>query len=116
MTIKDSNSIIYYWSELGTEIDGTSTGHGIARVLYSQNNGSYQVHHYYNITGAPDNMVGNGFRGYFNHNFSVGNTVKFKVQYGKNGSGGNHTLADTGPQGSFGGNPVTRFFAFEVNT
>ena len=118
ITIKDANSIFFYWGELSTEIDGAGTGHGIARVLYSTDSGSsYTPHQYYNITGSNDNSVGNGFRGYFNHNLSAGTSIRFKVQYGKNGSSGsNHTVADTGPQGSFGGNPVTRFFVFEVNS
>tara|TARA_Y100000401_G_scaffold35782_1_gene26798 strand:+ start:552 stop:1037 length:486 start_codon:yes stop_codon:yes gene_type:complete len=117
ITIKDANSLFFYWCELGTEIDGSGTGHGVARVLYSTDSGSnFTPHHYYNITGANDNSVGNGFRGYFDHDLSAGTSIRFKVQYAKNGtSGSNHTVADTGPQGSFGGNPVTRFFAFEVN-
>ena len=114
ITIKDANSRFFYWGELSTEVDGsgTSTGHGVARVLYSTNSGSnYSVHHYYNITGSTDNSIGNGFRGYWLHSLSAGTTVRFKVQYLKNGASGNHTVADTGP----GQNPVTRFFAFEVN-
>ena len=113
MTIKDANSRIFYWGELSTEVDGSSTGHGIARVQYSTNSGSsYAIHHYYNITGANDNDIGNGFRGYIDHNLSAGSTIRFRVQYKKTGSSGsNHAVADNGP----GENPVTRFFAFEVN-
>ena len=114
VTVKDTNSRFFYWGELSTEVDGSGTGHGVARVLYSTNSGSdYTVHHYYNITGSNDNSIGNGFRGYWDHDLSAGTTVRFKVQYLKNGgSGSNHTVADNGP----GQNPVTRFFAFEVNT
>ena len=115
ITIKDANSQFFYWGELSTEVDGSSTssGHGVARVLYSTNSGSsFSVHHYYNITGSTDNSIGNGFRGYFDHNLAAGTSIRFKVQYLKNGASGNHTVADTGP----GYNPVTRFFAFEVNT
>tara|TARA_Y100000114_G_C11714902_1_gene305423 strand:- start:618 stop:1091 length:474 start_codon:yes stop_codon:yes gene_type:complete len=113
ITIKDANSIFFYWGELSTEVDGSGTGHGVARVLYSTDSGSnFTVHHYYNITGSNDNSIGNGFRGYFNHNLSSGTSIRFKVQYLKNGaSGSNHTVADNGP----GYTPVTRFFAFEVN-
>ena len=114
MTVKDSSSKIVYWGFLGTEVDGAGTGHGVARVQYSTNSGtSYTDHNYYNITGSNDNSIGNGFMGYWTHSQSAGSTIRFRVQYLKNGgSGSNHTVADTGP----GYSQVTRFVAFEVNT
>ena len=113
ITVKDSNSKIVYYGFLGTEVDGTSTGHGVARVQYSFNSGtSYTVHNYYNMTGSNDNSIGNGFMGYWSHGQSAGTTIRFRVQYLKNGTTGNHTVADTGP----GYSQVTRFVAFEVNT
>ena len=114
ITIKDTNSYIFYWCELSTEVDGSGTGHGVARIEYSTDNGSnWTTHYYYNITGSNDNDIGNGLRGYHDHNLSAGTSYRLRCQYLKNGaSGSNHTVADTGP----GQNPVTRLFFFEVNT
>ena len=113
ITIKDTDSHIVYWGNLSTEVDGDSTGHGVCRVRHSTDSGSnWTTHYVYNMTGSNNNDIGNGFAGYIDHDKAAGTTFRMKVDYLKNGSQGNHTVADTGP----GYAPVSRLFFFEVNS
>jgi len=113
ITLKDANSIILYWGSLSTEVDSSPTGHGVCRVRYSTDSGSnWTTHYVYNMTGSNDNDIGNGFAGYMDHDLAAGTTLRLKCEYRKNGSAGNHTVADTGP----GFSPLTRLFMVEANS
>lgn len=102
ITIKQATSILDFTCPLYTEVDGP-TGHGIAALYYSTNGGSsFTSYGTYNITAAVDNGIGYGFADYWDHSFSVGDTVMFTVYYRLTGAGQN-AIADTGP----GENPRT---------
>tara|TARA_R100000152_G_C6715443_1_gene142296 strand:+ start:33 stop:506 length:474 start_codon:yes stop_codon:yes gene_type:complete len=96
ITIMNSGSVIVVVCHLSTEVD-QAAGHGIARIQKSVDDGSYSTVANFNVTGSPDNSIGNGFQFRVDHDESAGTTIKFKVQYRKNNTTGNHTIADTGP-------------------
>ena len=97
ITIENANSILLFTCPLYTEVD-TSTGHGLAVLQYSTDGGStFTSYDSYNITGAPNDSIGYGFTDFWDHSFSAGATVMFRVSYRTSSSGGNHTIADVGP-------------------
>lgn len=97
ITIMRSTSVIFVCCHLSTEVDGGDTGFGLARLQKRLNNGSWSSVAQFNITGKNDNSIGNGFQYRVDHNESADTLIAFRVQYRKNQSGGNHTIADTGP-------------------
>ncbi len=97
ITVMRSTSVIAVHCHLSLEVDGGSTGHGIARLRKSVNNGSWSTVANFNVLGSTDNQVGDGFCFRADHNQSAGTTLKYKVQYRKTNTSGNHTVADTGP-------------------
>ena len=112
VTIKSASSLLIFICYLGTETD-SAAGHGLARVQYSTDGGSnFTTYDEYNQAGASNDAISTTFTDYFDHSFSVGTTVIFRVQYRLTGySGGqNHTIADTGP----GGSPKAQFIIQEV--
>ena len=112
ITIKSASSLLLFICYLGTETDGAS-GHGIAQVQYSTDGGSnFTTYDQYNMASASDDAISTTFTDYFDHSFSVGDTVIFRVQYKMTGYSGsqNHTIADTGP----GESPKAQFIIQEV--
>jgi len=112
ITIKSASSLLVFICYLGTETD-SAAGHGLAQVQYSTDGGSnFTTYDQYNQASASDDAVSTTFTDYFDHSFSVGTTVIFRVQYRMtNFSGGqNHTIADTGP----GASPKAQFIIQEV--
>tara|TARA_Y100001951_G_C11047031_1_gene133519 strand:- start:20 stop:493 length:474 start_codon:yes stop_codon:yes gene_type:complete len=96
ITIMRSTSIIFLACHLSVETDSDG-GHGVARLLRAYNDGSWATITQFNVCGALDNLVGDGFHYRHDHNQSAGTTVKYKVQYRKGNTTGNHTVADQGP-------------------
>ena len=96
ITVMRSTSIIMVFCELSTESDGAA-GHGLARIRRSLNGGSWVTVANFNIMGSLDNLAGGGFCYPHDHNQSAGTQIKYKVQYRKTNTTGNHTIADTGP-------------------
>ncbi len=98
ITIMRSTSIIFIACHLSLESDGSgSLGHGVARLQRSYDNGDWSSITQFNVMGALDNLVGDGFHYRHDHNKAAGTTVKYRVQYRKGNTTGNHTVADTGP-------------------
>ena len=111
ITIQQTDPTIYYWIDLSIEVDGEGTGHGITKVLYSINNGSWTTHQVFNTTGQANDSISTGHSSYHSPSVNTGGTIKYKVEYLRNGSGGsNHTIADTGP----GYSPIARFMVVEL--
>ena len=97
MTIQSATSILDFTCPLYTEVDGVST-HGTAQLQYSTNGGAnWTAIGVYTVTQAIDNGVGYGFTEFFDHSFSVGQSVVFRVNYAMGSATGNHTIADNGP-------------------
>ena len=98
ITIQRAQSEIIVLCHLSTEVDGSGASHGLARLQRSNDNGSswHSVAHF-NITGANDNDIGDGFHYRIDHNQAAGTTYRFRVQYRKGNTSGNHTIADNGP-------------------
>ena len=97
MTIQSATSILDFTCPLYTEVDGVST-HGTAQLQYSTNGGAnWTAIGVYTVTQAIDNGVGYGFTEFFDHSFSVGQSVIFRVNYAMGSATGNHTIADNGP-------------------
>ena len=97
MTIQSATSILDFTCPLYTEVDGVST-HGTAQLQYSTNGGSdWTAIGVYTVTQAVDNGVGYGFTEFFDHSFSVGQSVVFRVNYAMGSASQNHTIADSGP-------------------
>lgn len=96
ITIMNSTSIIFIAVHLSLETDSAG-GHGVARLLRAYNDGSWATITQFNVIGSLDNLVGDGFHYRHDHNQSAGTTVKYKVQYRKGNTTGNHTVADQGP-------------------
>tara|TARA_B100001113_G_scaffold303904_1_gene264008 strand:- start:858 stop:1334 length:477 start_codon:yes stop_codon:yes gene_type:complete len=97
ITIMRSTSIIFIACHLSVETDGASVGHGVARLQRSYNDGDWQAITQFNVCGSTDNLVGDGFHYRHDHNQSAGTDVKYRVQYRKGNTSGNHTVADQGP-------------------
>ena len=96
ITIMRSTSIIFLACHLSIEADGNA-GHGIARLQRSYNDGDWTGITQFNCLGSIDNVVGDGFHYRHDHDQSAGTDVKYRVQYLKKNTTGNHTIADTGP-------------------
>jgi len=97
MTIQSATSILDFTCPLYTEVDGVST-HGTAQLQYSTDGGSnWTSIGVYTVTQAVDNGVGYGFTEFFDHSFSVGQSVVFRVRYAMGSASANHTIADSGP-------------------
>jgi hypothetical protein len=95
--IKSATSLLEFMCPLYTEVD-SATSHGLTELVYSTDGGSvWNRWSDYNITAATDNDIGFGFIDYMDHSFAVGTSVIFRVNYRLTSSGGNHTIADTGP-------------------
>jgi hypothetical protein len=112
ITIKSASSLLLFICYLGTETD-SSAGHGLVQVQYSTDGGSsFTTYDQYNMAGSGDDAISTTFTDYFDHSFSVGTTVIFKVQYRMSSytGGQNHTIADTGP----GETPKAQFIIQEV--
>ena len=98
ITIMRSTSVIFINCHLSLETDGSgSLGHGVVRLVRSFNDGGWTNITQFNVCGAIDNVVGDGFHYRHDHNQAATTTVKYKVQYRKGNATGNHTVADTGP-------------------
>ncbi len=97
ITIMRSTSIIFLACHLSVETDGSSVGHGVARLQRSYNDGGWTNITQFNVCGSIDNVVGDGFHYRHDHDQSAGTTVKYKIQYRKGNTSGNHTVADQGP-------------------
>ena len=97
ITIMRSTSIIFIACHLSLESDGAA-GHGIARIQRDYDNGgNWQSITQFNCLGSLDNLVGDGFHYRHDHNQAADTQVKYRVQYLKKNTTGNHTVADTGP-------------------
>lgn len=111
MTIASSTSVLDFTCPLYTEIDGT-VGHGVARLDFSTDGGSnWSAIGTYNVTAALDNAIGFGFTEFYDHSFSAGQSVIFRVLYRCTGTPSNNaTIADTGP----GENPRAYLTVMEI--
>tara|TARA_B100001113_G_scaffold212504_1_gene174306 strand:+ start:393 stop:866 length:474 start_codon:yes stop_codon:yes gene_type:complete len=96
ITLMNSTSVILVFCHLSVEADGAG-GHGIARLQKSVNDGTHSSVTQFNVMGSTDNQVGDGFHFRVDHNDAAGTTYKFRVQYKKGNTSGNHAIADTGP-------------------
>ena len=96
ITIMNSTSVIFLACHLSVETDSAG-GHGVARLLRAYNDGAWSTITQFNVCGSLDNLVGDGFHYRHDHDQSAGTTVKYKIQYRKGNTSGNHTVADQGP-------------------
>ena len=111
ITIAKTGSTLMFTCPLYTETDGGG-GHGVCRLLVSTSGsaGTYTTTvGNYSVTGANNNSIGFGFVDYWDHGYSAGTTLYFKVQY-RVSNPDQHDTADDGPSGGGSETPTPRTY------